>query len=594
MLKRKFNEENAIHKTYKKRRLIVFIFFLFTLSFMTVGYASLNSILMVSGYVSLTGETGDLEIISVTQTGELVNGTSNGTNFYISDASTDDEVVLVAEFDMSFYRTMGSSNSSISYDVVIKNNSLTERKLSSVTSNPSFYNGDSTLNYSIDGITFLTTFIYPGDFVTVRLTFSLGEFERYTNYDVYEVFEFNFSSVTENDFMLNLSLNTNEVEFSSFDAIKEVFFEVQNISSQDVTYIIEINNNNFSVVDSNGNENPSFTVSAYTTNVSSFYLKIADNNIFSSLTDVVGVSLVTINPSILSYDLGDVSITVPRSNFLDIVENKTIIDDDIIDFTQVSSDSGLYKNEDSGDVTYFYRGNVDNNYVSFAGFTWRIIRIDKYGVRVILDDVIDTPSAWGTNPGVNASLDSAISQILYYNSPVKTIVDNWYTDNLSSYDSTIKTTMFCLDTNYQTMISSGNAGVTVYYFGSYIRNGTDSTAYTPEFVCDSQYIKEYNIGLISGDEVAFAGGVFNTSNTNYYLYNSSITDTWWTMSPSYYDSSLGTVGMLLVTGSNGRFNDWISTSTIEYSSYIRPVITLDTNKISGGDGTVGNMYTFSS
>ena len=30
--------------------------------------------------------------------------------------------VLVAEFDMNFYRTMGSSNSSISYDIVIKNN----------------------------------------------------------------------------------------------------------------------------------------------------------------------------------------------------------------------------------------------------------------------------------------------------------------------------------------------------------------------------------------------------------------------------------------------------------------------------------------
>lgn len=593
MGKKKLNEDYNIHKAYKKMRLIILTVFLFVLSFMTVGYASLNSILMMSGYLTLNGETGNLEIISVDQNGDLINGTSNGTNFYISESSTDDNVALIAEFDMKFYRTMGSANSAITYDVVIQNNSLTKRKLTTVNSSPTFTSGNSTLKYDMKGITFLTTIINPGDKVTVELTFSLSDFERYTNYSVYEVFEFNFSRATDEDVVLNISLDTQSVEFATFDDIIELSATVQNISSQNITYRFEVDNNNFEIVDSSGNELSDFTVSSYTTAEAKFYLKVTDNHIFADLTDNVGVTLLTTSPSILSYDLGNVTVTVPEDNVQKIISGKTILDDDTIDFTQVSTGSGLYKNVDSGDVTYFYRGDVNNNYVSFAGYTWRIIRIDKYGVRVILDDVIDTQSAWGNNPGVNASVDSAISQILYYNSPVKTIVDNWYTENLSSYSDIIKTSMFCLDTSYQTMISSGNAGVTVYYFGSYIRNGIDSTAYTPEFVCDSQYIKEYSIGLISGDEVAFAGGVFNTSNTNYYLYNSSISENWWTLSPSYYDSSLGTVGMLLVTGSSGRFNDWVSTSTIEYASYIRPVITLDTDRISGGSGIQSDMYTFS-
>lgn len=593
MVKGKFNENNIIHKTYKKSRLIIFILFLFVISFMSVGYASLNSIFDITGYVNLNGELGDLEIISVELLDGTVNGSSNGTNFYISDSSTDDSIILVTEFDMSFYRTMGSSSSSISYDIVIKNNSLTERKLSSVNSNPTFNSGSSTLNYSMSGISFFTTIISPGDSVSVNLTFSLEQFERYTTYNVYEVFEFVFSDVTEDDLNLNASLVTSAIEFSDFDDIMSVDVDVANISAQEVTYNFETDNNNFVIVDSTGVELTSFTISSYTSDTVKFYLKIADNHIFSGLTDIVGISLVTTSPSILSYDLGDITVSVPKDNVQDIIGEETITDDSSVDFTQASSTSGMYKNTINGEETYFYRGNVDNNYVSFAGYTWRIIRIDKYGVRVILDSIIDTTSEWGSNSDVT-SLATAISELTYDNSPVKTILDNWYTSNLSSYSSIIKTSLFCLDTSYQTMTSSGNAGVTVYYFGSYIRNGTDSTSYTPEFDCASEYTREYNIGLISGDEIAFAGGLFNTNNTNYYLYNSSISSDWWSLSPSYYDSSLGTVGMLLVNGLTGKFYDWPNGETIENAMALRPVITLDTNKLSGGSGLESDKYTFSS
>lgn len=596
MGKNKFDEDNIIHRTYKKRRMIIFILFLFIISFMSVGYAALNSIFEVTGYVNLNSEVGNLEIISVEETGTHVNGTSNGTTFYISDSSTDESVILVAEFDMSFYRTMGSNASSISYNVVIKNNSLTKRKLSTVNSSPTFNSGSSTLNYEMDGISFLTTFINPGDSVTVNLTFSLNEFERYTTYSVYEVFEFEFTKVTDEDFQINASLNTTSLEFATFDDIEAISVSVSNISAYEITYVFDTSNSNFEVVDSSGNELPSFTVSAYTSSTATFYVKIADNHIFSSLSDNIPITLTTTSPSILNYNLGSVSATVPKDKVLDIIGNETINDDSSIDFTSVATSSGMYKNSASGELTYFYRGNVTNNYVSFAGYTWRIIRIDKYGTRVILDSTIGTNMAWGTNPGTGLTAEnSAVKSVLNYkNSAIKTTLENWYSTNLSSYSSSIRTTLFCLDQNYQIMQSSGNGYVDVYYFGSYIRNGLDSSGYTPEFSCDSDYIAEYNIGLIAGDEVAFAGGLFNTSNTNYYLYNSSITEQWWTLSPSYYDPSLGTVGMFVVNGADGTFHDWPGTDTIEFELALRPVITLDTDKLSGGSGIPGDMYTFSS
>ena len=52
------------------------------------------------------------------------------------------------------------------------------------------------------------------------------------------------------------------------------------------------------------------------------------------------------------------------------------------------------------------------------------------------------------------------------------------------------------------------------------------------------------------------------------------------------------MGILVVNGSNGRFYDWQNGSTIANSNAIRPVITLDTDRLSGGDGTSSNPYTF--
>ena len=57
----------------------------------------------------------------------------------------------------------------------------------------------------------------------------------------------------------------------------------------------------------------------------------------------------------------------------------------IPDFSQIATtDDGLYMADDDEGESYYYRGVVKNNYVSFAGFIWRIIRRNGDGsIRMI-------------------------------------------------------------------------------------------------------------------------------------------------------------------------------------------------------------------
>ena len=76
-----------------------------------------------------------------------------------------------------------------------------------------------------------------------------------------------------------------------------------------------------------------------------------------------------------------------------------------------------------------------------------------------------------------------------------------------------------------------------------------------------------------------AGGVYNTENSSYYLYNGQY---FWTLSPSLFvsDYSLAEVWSISPLG------NLISWSGVYFSFGIRPVINLKSDvKISSGDGT---------
>ena len=51
-----------------------------------------------------------------------------------------------------------------------------------------------------------------------------------------------------------------------------------------------------------------------------------------------------------------------------------------------SHEKGIYAMTTNEGTTYYYRGSVENNYLEFAGYYWRVIRINEDGsIRIIYD-----------------------------------------------------------------------------------------------------------------------------------------------------------------------------------------------------------------
>ena len=269
--------------------------------------------------------------------------------------------------------------------------------------------------------------------------------------------------------------------------------------------------------------------------------------------------------------------------------------------------SGLYKTEDDDGTSYYFRGAIDNNYVSFAGFTWRIVRINGNGtIRLIYNGSIGSSNfnvKQGSPYGKEASYTSYNESACTLNSPcisdydtststfnnnktvtnstMKTYLENWYKNNLASYDSKIALERFCADTTHPNFSSSDD----LIYFGASLRMDSHS----PLLKCSDTsetYGGNYKlkIGLLTADEMSFAGlgDETNSSTTNNYLYYSGY---WYTMSLQFSNTNHGR----LFLGYRGKITDYRG---VTYSQAVRPVINLNSNvDITGGDGTSSNPYT---
>ena len=276
-----------------------------------------------------------------------------------------------------------------------------------------------------------------------------------------------------------------------------------------------------------------------------------------------------------------------------------------------AAETGLYTTTDpfssNGGTMYFYRGNVTSNYFSFANLTWRILRINSDGsLRLILDNVAKTTTTGNTNatakyatsntPATN-TIDSAISRITWESSPVYTSLNSWYTRQITSvYSDYVLDSKYVFDTSYNYTNSNAGGG-RCYYFGPYTRVGRDEASKAPTFgagtsaTSGSSRVITAKVGLITADEIAYAGGAWNTNNTSYFLYNSAITIDTWTMSPSFWDdASHHKIGMIIL-GSRGQMHDWPSNgNTLTSSLGFRPVITVRGDRNITGTGTAGDPY----
>ena len=174
-------------------------------------------------------------------------------------------------------------------------------------------------------------------------------------------------------------------------------------------------------------------------------------------------------------------------------------------------------------------------------------------------------------------------------STIKGVLDIWYKENLlDNYATYLADAGFCGDRS----LSSGTGiGTTATYYGAYNRLYNNKT---PQFACPQSNdlyttsssnkgnkALDYPIGLITADEAAYAGGVYNVSNTSYYLNTGS---SYWTMCPRHF---VGSGAVEWRVGANG----YLLGDYVDGSHGARPVINLKSGiEITGGDGTSSNPY----
>ena len=239
-----------------------------------------------------------------------------------------------------------------------------------------------------------------------------------------------------------------------------------------------------------------------------------------------------------------------------------------------NTNEGLIKSEDDLGTAYYYRGSVDNNYVSVGGFLFRILRINgDESIRLILNEPIGETLAYNND---TSETDDYKNKLIFDNASIKTKLDSWYKENLQDYEKYIVNSSFCNDTN----VSSEENNIS--YLSPYSRIFVDES---PSLVC-SGTVSKSNIGLITVDEAVMAGAYKDKANKNYFLYNPNNGSGLWTMSGSKIMNKNNAV-LGIIINSNGSLN-FDKKINLEY--YIRPVISIDKNTIVTGTGSKDDPY----
>ena len=284
--------------------------------------------------------------------------------------------------------------------------------------------------------------------------------------------------------------------------------------------------------------------------------------------------------------------------------------------------------DDFGEV-YYFAGNPTDNWFQFGTNSsgqplyWRIVRINGDGsIRLIYNGTSTSQTGNGTMINTGQAFNSSNDNNMYVgymyqsgqvhglqiNSNIKTTLDNWYLSNLADEaDYLDGNAGFCGDrypsTSSSSSNGSGGTGTTTTYYGASYRLNTNKT---PSFKCTYEDASGVNqdlyttpgsskgngalkvsstdetptpIGLITADEVAFAGGVYGSNNTSYYLYNNAY---YWTMSPFIYNSG---AFVFLVNG-NGSLYYY----RVDGTAGVRPVINLKSAIAITGSGTTSDPF----
>ena len=284
-------------------------------------------------------------------------------------------------------------------------------------------------------------------------------------------------------------------------------------------------------------------------------------------------------------------------------------------FTESNNGNTIYKaSGQDGLDTYYFAGQVTNNYVYFGGYYWRIVRINEdNSVRLIYAGTSATDKAGFISTSQKYNTDSNNSAYVGYmyttseqygnnaSTDVKNLLDEWYVTNLMDYDNYIsKTAIYCSDRTVGNGTWSAK-GSTTFRYSAYVRIQNkkqpiyECTNETDRFTVSASTgngALTYPIGMITADEVSYAGGLWNTNNTNYYIAQNAKSGAtyWWTMTPNDWNGTNSRARIIRIGGTTTT--GYINAAHVANSCGVRPVISLKSCvKVLDGDGTSSNPYT---
>ena len=291
----------------------------------------------------------------------------------------------------------------------------------------------------------------------------------------------------------------------------------------------------------------------------------------------------------------------------------------------------LSKTQDDYGDSYYYRGNVVDNFVNYAGMCWRIVRIQGDGsIKLILaselscsDTNVTTTSGYATDgaAGVQGTklsatygyknvvvgsktykIDDYINSAADATNNARTKLNTWLERKITkdTDKALLKDENWCIGdrtTAYdystyalktETAEELINAGTSFYYSaGKRIWNTK-----TPTLKCDGNKEKDGEIdtnkvGMLTQDEVAFAGAT-GSSNSTYYLNKNATSNWWWALSPSGFSVGGSRVDSFNVYDLGYLYYDRVYST----NGSLRVAVSLTSStKIISGDGTVNNAYT---
>ena len=296
----------------------------------------------------------------------------------------------------------------------------------------------------------------------------------------------------------------------------------------------------------------------------------------------------------------------------------------------------LASTEDDYGTSYYFRGAVKNNYVEFANMCWRIVRISGDGsVKLILHnkntkkvanpcDAANNSASNSTSAFAGGSLfnekgddnayvgfkfgtpGSKTYEATHANTNKSEILkkleelyndDAWYNNYyLKKYEKVIADTVWCndktnaTDTTYDPWSITPNGygyAKNVTYYGAMQRlvsksNSAGGTG--PSLKCNGELSKiNSKVGLITADELAFAGYAYGLENPTTYLQENATRDYWWTMSPASFDGDDASVWVVVGPG-------YFTIDSGAYLRYLRLSISLKSTTNVTGDGTSDKPY----